>query len=88
QVHRVVREHLQAILAFYGERMGLGYARKHASWYLAPFAGAREFRAEFNRVDSGAAQIELIDRFFDASPAYAAQQIRQEEEQGPEAAAA
>jgi tRNA-dihydrouridine synthase B len=64
QVHRIVREHLQAIHAFYGEHMGLGYARKHTAWYLEPFAGAREFRAEFNRVGSAAAQLELVDRFF------------------------
>lgn len=84
QIHRIVREHLQAIHTFYGEPMGLGFARKHAAWYLEPFAGAREFRAEFNRVDSGAAQLELLDRFFSAAPTY----TTQEPGQGPEAAAA
>ena len=44
--------------------MGLGYARKHAAWYLESFPGAREFRAEFNRVGSAATQLELLDRFF------------------------
>src|SRR5690606_3880643 len=88
QVHRIVREHLQAIHAFYGEPMGLGFARKHAAWYLAPFTGAREFRAEFNRVDSGAAQLELLDRFFASAPTYACEHFAEEQEQGPEAAAA
>lgn len=88
QIHRIVRGHLQAIHAFYGERMGLGFARKHAAWYLAPFDGAREFRAGFNRVDSGAAQLELIDGFFAAAPAYALPDSSEEEQQGPEAAAA
>jgi tRNA-dihydrouridine synthase B len=64
QIHRIVRAHLQEIHAFYGEHMGLGYARKHTAWYLERYSGARQFRAEFNRVDSAAAQIELIDRFF------------------------
>jgi tRNA-dihydrouridine synthase B len=64
QIHGIVREHLQAIHAFYGEHMGLGYARKHTAWYLETFPGAREFRAEFNRVGSAGAQIELVDRFF------------------------
>jgi tRNA-dihydrouridine synthase B len=63
-IHGIVREHVNAIHAFYGEHMGLGYARKHAAWYLESFPGAREFRAEFNRVGSAAAQIELLDRFF------------------------
>ena len=64
QIHGIVREHVHAIHAFYGEHMGLGYTRKHVAWYLESFAGAREFRAEFNRVGSAAAQSELIDRFF------------------------
>ncbi|MEY4642298.1 MAG: hypothetical protein RLZZ227_2292 [Pseudomonadota bacterium] len=64
QIHRIVRTHLQQIHVFYGEHMGLGFARKHCAWYLETFPGAREFRAEFNRVDSVAAQIELVDRFF------------------------
>ena len=67
-IHRVVRNHVQAIHAFYGAHAGLGYARKHAAWYLEAFPGAREFRAEFNRVDSTAAQIELLDRFFATLP--------------------
>jgi tRNA-dihydrouridine synthase B len=87
-IHRVVREHLQGIHAFYGEHMGLGFARKHAAWYLEPFTGAREFRSEFNRVDSSAAQLELLDRFFAATPTYAMPERVQEQEQGPEAAAA
>jgi tRNA-dihydrouridine synthase B len=81
-VHRIVREHLRAIHAFYGEHLGLGYARKHAAWYLEPFAGAREFRSEFNRVDSAAAQIELIERYFSLLP-----QMQQEQEQAQEVAA-
>jgi tRNA-dihydrouridine synthase B len=63
-IHRIVREHLQAIHAFYGEHMGLGYARKHAAWYLESFAGAREFRSEFNHVGSAAAQVDMIDCYF------------------------
>ncbi len=69
QVHRIMRGHLQALHAFYGEHLGLGYARKHTAWYLEPYADAREFRAVFNRLDSAAAQLDMIDAFFAAQPA-------------------
>lgn len=84
EVHRIARAHIEAIHAFYGEHMGLGFARKHTAWYLEPFAGAREFRAEFNRVGSSGAQLELLDGFFARPVAYAEQQT----EQAREAAAA
>ena len=82
RIHRIMREHLHAIHVFYGEHLGLGYVRKHTSWYLETYTGAREFRAEFNRVDSAAAQLELIDRFFDEQNS-----IQQEQPQAQEAAA-
>lgn len=85
-VHRIMRAHLQAIHAFYGEHLGLGYARKHTTWYLETFPGAREFRSEFNRVDSAAAQLDLIDRFF--SQQFSTQlSVEQEQPQAQEAAA-
>ena len=79
QIHQILSEHLRAIHAFYGEHMGLGYARKHTAWYLERFRGAREFRAEFNRVGSAAAQLELVDRFF-SSPFLQLEDLEQAEE--------
>jgi tRNA-dihydrouridine synthase B len=63
-VHRVMRAHMQELHGFYGAHLGLGYVRKHVAWYLEPYAGARQFRGEFNKLASAAAQIEGIDRFF------------------------
>jgi tRNA-dihydrouridine synthase B len=64
-VHLVMRQHALALHDFYQGPHALGYVRKHVAWYLEPFAGARVFRSTFNLLDSAAAQLEQLDRFFD-----------------------
>ena len=50
--------------AFNGDLMGVRIARKHVGWYLATLPGAREFRAEFNRLESTDAQYTAARQFF------------------------
>ena len=57
-------EHLAALHTFYGEVMGVRIARKHVGWYLATLPGAREFRAQFNRLESTDAQCANVRQFF------------------------
>jgi tRNA-dihydrouridine synthase B len=64
EVERILLEHLQALHVFYGDVMGVRIARKHVSWYLATLPGAREFRAQFNRLDSTDAQYTNVRQFF------------------------
>ncbi|PTS85279.1 tRNA dihydrouridine synthase DusB [Pseudomonas sp. HMWF032] len=64
EVERILLEHLTALHAFYGDVMGVRIARKHVSWYLATLPGAREFRAQFNRLDSTDAQCANVREFF------------------------
>jgi tRNA-dihydrouridine synthase B len=64
EVERILLEHLAALHAFYGELMGVRIARKHVGWYLATLPGAREFRAQFNRLDSTDAQCAHVRAFF------------------------
>ena len=64
EVERILLEHLAALHAFYGELMGVRIARKHVGWYLATLPGAREFRAQFNRLDSTDAQCANVREFF------------------------
>lgn len=64
EVERILLEHLAALHAFYGELMGVRIARKHVGWYLATLPGAREFRAQFNRLDSTDAQCASVRAFF------------------------
>ena len=64
EVERILLEHLAALHAFYGDVMGVRIARKHVSWYLATLPGAKEFRAQFNRLDSKDAQCANVREFF------------------------
>lgn len=64
EVERILLEHLAALHAFYGDLMGVRIARKHVGWYLATLPGAREFRAEFNRLESTDAQYTAVRQFF------------------------
>ncbi|MCR4508486.1 tRNA dihydrouridine synthase DusB [Pseudomonas sp. 32.2.56] len=63
EVERILLEHLTALHAFYGDVMGVRIARKHVSWYLATLPGAKEFRAQFNRLDSTDAQCANVREF-------------------------
>ncbi|MBU0900412.1 MAG: tRNA dihydrouridine synthase DusB [Gammaproteobacteria bacterium] len=64
EVEHILLEHLAALHAFYGDVMGVRIARKHVSWYLATLPGAKEFRAQFNRLDSKDAQCANVREFF------------------------
>jgi len=64
EVEQILLEHLTALHAFYGDVMGVRIARKHVGWYLATLPGAREFRAQFNRLDSTDAQYTNVRQFF------------------------
>lgn len=66
EVERILLDHLSALHAFYGDEMGVRIARKHVGWYLATLPGAREFRAQFNRLDSTHAQCAGVREFFAA----------------------
>lgn len=66
EVEQILLEHLSALHAFYGDEMGVRIARKHVGWYLATLPGAREFRAQFNRLDSSHAQCAVVREFFAA----------------------
>jgi tRNA-dihydrouridine synthase B len=64
EVERILLEHMAALHLFYGDVMGVRIARKHVGWYLATLPGAREFRAQFNRLDSTDAQSTNVRQFF------------------------
>nr|WP_319527249.1 tRNA dihydrouridine synthase DusB [Pseudomonas laurentiana] len=64
EVERILLEHLAALHAFYGDVMGVRIARKHVGWYLATLPGAKEFRAQFNRLDDTQAQCAHVHAFF------------------------
>ena len=64
EMHRLISEHLADHYAFYGEQDGVRIARKHLGWYASGLAGGIAFRAEINRLESCAAQLAAVDRYF------------------------
>lgn len=48
--YRMLRAHLEEMLAHYGEPAGVRIARKHIGWYCKGLPGSAEFRGEVNRI--------------------------------------
>jgi len=65
EIRRIVLEHLAEHYAFHGEEAGVRTARKHLGWYASELAGGEAFRHEVNRLETSAAQIAAVNRFFD-----------------------
>jgi tRNA-dihydrouridine synthase B len=65
EIRDVILEHLGDHYSLYGEQTGVRTARKHLGWYSGGLAGGEAFRHEVNYLDSAAAQIAAVNRFFD-----------------------
>ncbi len=61
---QVMLDHLTKLYALYGEFKGVRFARKHIGWYLDQDA-QRDFRAQFNKLESAAEQYSLVEYYFD-----------------------
>ena len=61
---QVMLEHLTKLYDLYGEYKGIRFARKHMGWYLDQEA-QRQFRADFNRLETAAEQYSLVECYFD-----------------------
>jgi tRNA-dihydrouridine synthase B len=64
EIHRVLRDHLEELYAFYGEYTGVRMARKHISWYTKGLACSAAFRHAMNQLQTSAEQIAAVDAFF------------------------
>jgi len=64
EIHALVRRHYDDILEYYGERRGVGLARKHLAWYCTGFNGANEFRRNVNTMNDISAVKAAIDDFY------------------------
>ena len=64
EIHRIMREHLHDLYAFYGEATGLKIARKHISWYTKGLQGAANFRHAMNQLQTVKEQLAATDEFF------------------------
>jgi tRNA-dihydrouridine synthase B len=66
ELGEIIREHLEGLYDLYGETQGVRVARKHVGWYLHGCPQEKHFRDLINRVETGAEQIALVDRYIDA----------------------
>ena len=46
---RIINDHFNAILDYYGDRKGVPIARKHLGWYSEAMQGSAQFRARINK---------------------------------------
>lgn len=68
--------HYNGILSCFGIDAGLRLARKHIGWYSRGLPGSAEFRAAVMRLDTVAAVIDLVTRFYDRQIALGAVRAR------------
>jgi len=64
EIHALIRRHYDDILEYYGERKGVGLARKHLAWYITGFDGAAAFRDEINKISEPVVVKKRLDEFF------------------------
>ena len=57
-------KHVQELVAYYGEPIALGLARKYVCWYCKNFRDARKFRERYVKIDNMKQALEEINRFF------------------------
>jgi len=61
---QILTEHLLALYAFYGDYLGVRIARKHVGWYLQTAEGNRDFRQDFNQLETAHDQVSAVAAFF------------------------
>lgn len=59
----LLREHLELVLQFKGEYIGIREMRKHAAWYTKGLPRSAELRCQFNQAENKAAFLEVINQF-------------------------
>jgi len=63
--YAVLIEHYRAMLAHYGEDVGVKIARKHLGWYTKGMPGSAEFRNFVNFIDDPAQVLGELERFYE-----------------------
>jgi tRNA-dihydrouridine synthase B len=62
--HKIVLEHLEAMLAHYGEETGIRIARKHVAWYSKGLHGSADYRVAVNQAESAVAMKATVNSFY------------------------
>lgn len=70
EFHHVMRHHFSGLESLYGAQLGFKIARKHCGWYSQYLPDGNQLRKQFNRLDSTAAQLKLVDQYFETQKPY------------------
>jgi tRNA-dihydrouridine synthase B len=62
--YHLITGHYQAMLALYGETVGVNMARKHIGWYTKGLTGSAEFRNSVNQVACARTVLDMLERFY------------------------
>ncbi|WP_286270413.1 tRNA dihydrouridine synthase DusB [Thalassotalea hakodatensis] len=65
EIRSIVIEHVKDLHTFYGEFMGVRFARKHTSWYTQRLHQGKQFRSIFNVLESCEEQLDALNKYFD-----------------------
>ncbi|MDR0673391.1 MAG: tRNA dihydrouridine synthase DusB [Zoogloeaceae bacterium] len=65
EILALMRAHLRALYAFYGEDAGVKIARRHIAWYTRGMAASAAFRHHMNTLTSVALQQRAVEDFFE-----------------------
>jgi len=65
EVRSILIEHVKELHKFYGDFMGVRFARKHVSWYVQQHEQGKQFRSIFNALESDQDQLDALARYFD-----------------------
>ena len=67
--HQVIRSHVEQLHRFYGEFMGVRFARKHVRWYLEAANWDTATLQSFNALETPETQLAWLDAFSEAMAA-------------------
>jgi len=61
---KIILEHYQDMIEYYGESLGVRMARKHIGWYSSGLKNSGKFRLNFNTISESKTAIEEIKNYF------------------------
>jgi len=64
EVGTIMLGHMENLYDFYGEDIGVRFARKHVSWYSKGQSNAAGFRDTFNRLETAKEQRQVAEEYF------------------------
>lgn len=64
EIKNVLLAHLEALIAYYGEKLALPLSRKYAGWYSRGLRDAKRFRETYNKINDLTTARAEIEKYF------------------------